>query len=73
MKNANLVAKYDDMDMNLREQRETIVNQNALYGLSVTVIDAWDCTGETENCFWIKTTALCWAGEFGKESISFLL
>ena len=42
MKNANLVAKYDDMDMNLREQRETIVNQNALYGLSCTVIDAWD-------------------------------
>ena len=42
MQNANLVAKYDDIDMSLREQRETIVNHNALYWLSATVIDAWD-------------------------------
>ena len=42
MENANVVARYDDIDMNLREQRERIVNDNALYGLSVTVIDAWD-------------------------------
>ena len=42
MDNANIVARYDDIDMNLRGQRETIVNHNALYGLSVTVIDAWD-------------------------------
>lgn len=42
MNNANAVAKYDDIDMNLRAQRETIVNHNSLYGLSVTVVDAWD-------------------------------
>lgn len=42
MENANIVMKYDDIDMNLRAQRETIVNHNALYGLSVTVVDAWD-------------------------------
>lgn len=34
--------KYDDVTMELRQQRETIVNHNALYGLAVTVIDAWD-------------------------------
>ena len=42
MKNANMMAHYDDMDMNMRAMRETIVNQNALYGLSITTIDAWD-------------------------------
>jgi len=31
MKNAETVLKYDDLDMNLREQRENIVNYNALY------------------------------------------
>ena len=30
------------LSMGLRDQRETIVNHNALYGLSATVIDAWD-------------------------------
>lgn len=39
MRNANLVAKYDDVTLNLRSQRETIVNHNALYGLAVTVVD----------------------------------
>lgn len=42
MGNANIVAKYDDVEMGLREMRETIVNHNALYGLSATVIDGWD-------------------------------
>lgn len=42
MKNAETAMKYDDIDMNLRAQRETIVNHNSLYGLSVTVVDAWD-------------------------------
>jgi len=28
MKNANLVAKYDDVDMDLYEMREDIVNYN---------------------------------------------
>jgi len=42
MKNANLMAKNDDITMEMRTQRETIVNHNALYGLSVTVIDGWD-------------------------------
>jgi hypothetical protein len=31
MKNANLVAKYDDTDMDLYEMREDIVNYNAVY------------------------------------------
>lgn len=42
MKNANLVAKYDDVDMDLRYMRETIVNHNALYWLSATVTDNYD-------------------------------
>ena len=42
MKNANLVAKYDDVDMDLYEMREDIVNHNWLYGLSATIIDSWD-------------------------------
>lgn len=42
MRNANLVAKYDDVTINLRSQRETIVNHNALYGLAVTVVDGYD-------------------------------
>lgn len=42
MDNANKMAQYDDLDMDMRTMRETIVNQNALYGLSVTTIDAWD-------------------------------
>jgi hypothetical protein len=31
MKNANLVLKYDDTDMDLYEMREDIVNHNAVY------------------------------------------
>jgi hypothetical protein len=31
MKNANLVAKYDDVDMDLYEMREDIVNYNSVY------------------------------------------
>jgi len=42
MANANLVLKYDDIDMEQRETRETIINHNWLYWLSVTVIDARD-------------------------------
>ena len=42
MKNANLVAKYDDVDMDLYEMREDIVNYNWLYGLAATIIDSWD-------------------------------
>ena len=42
MKNINLVAKYDDMDMDLYEMREDIVNHNWLYWLSATIIDARD-------------------------------
>jgi hypothetical protein len=42
MKNANLIAKYDDEDMDLYEMREDIVNHNAVYGLSATIIDARD-------------------------------
>lgn len=44
MENANKVAKYDDIDMKMRAQRELIVSHNALYGLAVTVIDGWDDT-----------------------------
>lgn len=39
MQNANLVLKYDDQDMDLYEMREDIVNDNALYWLSATIID----------------------------------
>lgn len=46
MRNAELVAKYDDVDMCLREQREKIIDYNALYGLAVTVVDWYD---EIEN------------------------
>ena len=46
MDNANLVAQYDDIDMELRYNREAIINYNALYGVAVTVIDAYD---ESEN------------------------
>ena len=42
MKNANLVAKYDDVDMDLYEMREDIVNYNWLYGLCATLVDSWD-------------------------------
>lgn len=42
MDKANVVMKYDDVDMNLREQREAIVDYNALYGLAATVVDNWD-------------------------------
>jgi len=40
--NANKVLEYDDRDMDLYEMRETIVNDNGLYGLSATMIDWWD-------------------------------
>ena len=42
MKNANLVAKYDDTDMDLYEMREDIVNYNSVYWLAATIIDARD-------------------------------
>jgi hypothetical protein len=42
MERSNEVLKYDDMDMDLRVQRENIVDDNALYGLCATVVDAWD-------------------------------
>jgi len=31
MEGANMIAKYDDEDMDLYDMREDIVNQNALY------------------------------------------
>jgi hypothetical protein len=31
MNNAQKIAEYDDMDMELRDQREDIVDYNALY------------------------------------------
>jgi hypothetical protein len=31
MENAMLMAKYDDIDMELLEQRETIIDHNSLY------------------------------------------
>lgn len=40
--NMALVAKHDNEDMDMYEMREDIVNQNALYGLSATIIDGWD-------------------------------
>lgn len=42
MKNANLVAKYDDVDMDLYEMREDIVNYNSVYWLCATIVDARD-------------------------------
>ena len=42
MNNVNKVLKYDDGQMGGRETRERISNDNALYGVAVTVIDAWD-------------------------------
>lgn len=39
MRNADVVAKYDDIDLELRTQREAIVDYNALYGLAATVVD----------------------------------
>jgi len=42
MKNANLVLKYDDTDMDLYEMREDIINHNAVYWLSATIVDNWD-------------------------------
>lgn len=42
MKNANMVAQFDDVDMDLHEMREDIVNHNWLYGLAATIIDSWD-------------------------------
>ena len=42
MKNANNVLKYDDIDMDLYEMREDIVNHNAVYWLSATIVDNRD-------------------------------
>lgn len=42
MQNAKLAAKFDYEDMDLYEVWEDVVNHNALYGLSATVIDGWD-------------------------------
>lgn len=42
VKNMELVAKYDNVEMDLYELREDIINQNALYGLAATCVDWWD-------------------------------
>lgn len=42
MENANKVIEYDDMDMDLDEQREDIVDYNALYWVAVTTVDWYD-------------------------------
>lgn len=42
MKNANMVAQFDDIDMDLQEMREDIVNHNWLYWLAATIIDSRD-------------------------------
>jgi hypothetical protein len=42
MENANTVLKYDDLQIEGREMRERIINDNALYGLAVTIVDLWD-------------------------------
>ncbi len=42
MDNINKVLKYDDEDMDLREMREDIINHNARFGLSATIIEGWD-------------------------------
>jgi len=42
MNNANLMAQFDYVDMNLKEMQESIINYNALYWLAITVIDGWD-------------------------------
>lgn len=41
-KNSELVMKYDDESMDLYEQREDIVNYNAVYGLAITKIEDYD-------------------------------
>ena len=42
MKNANMVLKYDDVDMDLYEMREDIVNYNGYYGLAASIVDNRD-------------------------------
>ena len=42
MENANQVIEYDDLDMCLNEQREQIVDDNALYWVSITTVDNYD-------------------------------
>lgn len=42
VENAKMAMKFDDESLDLFEQREDIVNDNALYGLAVTVVDGWD-------------------------------
>jgi hypothetical protein len=42
MEQANKVLKFDDIEMGGREMREMVINHNALYGVSVSIIDAWD-------------------------------
>jgi len=42
MKNANQVIEYDDIDMCLDEQREDIVDYNALYWVAITTVDNYD-------------------------------
>lgn len=46
MENANKVIQYDDIDMCLDEQREDIVDFNALYWVAITTVDNYD---EEEN------------------------
>ena len=46
MENANKVIEFDDLDMDLDEQREDIVDYNALYWVAITTVDNYD---EVEN------------------------
>jgi len=43
-KNAADVMRFDNEALDLYEHREDIVNNNALYGLAVTVVEGWDET-----------------------------
>ncbi len=42
MENANKVIEFDDIEMALDEQREDIVDNNALYWVALTVVDWYD-------------------------------
>ncbi len=42
MRNAQKMAQYDDLDMEMKDQREDIVDYNWLYWVAVTVVDNYD-------------------------------
>lgn len=53
MTNANLVLKYDDIDIEWkRDIREQIIDDNAYYWLSATIIDWWD-VDEVQPLSWV--------------------